>query len=147
MIKTRLIRIICLVVAFTSVFCLFDGFTSTPVVADTVDDIEVLDEEVDPKHYQFVGRLYSIILRKDNCDPAEKEKLARKLKGGITEAYNVLFHFYFSSDYRALGHSDDQFVEDLYTGCYGRYADNKGKAKYVKKLEKACEKSFENSMA
>ena len=79
MIKTRLIRIICLVVAFTSVFCLFDGFTSTPVVADTVDDIEVLDEKVDPKHYQFVGRLYSIILRKDNCDPAEKEKLARKL--------------------------------------------------------------------
>ena len=79
MIKTRLIRIICLVVAFTSVFCLFDGFASTPVVADTVDDIEVLDEEVDPKHYQFVGRLYSIILRKDNCDPAEKEKLARKL--------------------------------------------------------------------
>ena len=90
MIKTRLIRIICLVVAFTSVFCLFDGFTSTPVVADTVDDIEVLEEEVDPKHYQFVGRLYSIILRKDNCDPAEKEKAGDPaFRGGGRSGYRV----------------------------------------------------------
>jgi len=136
MFKIRLIRILCLVAAFASVFCLFDGFTSTPVVADTVNDIETLEVETDPMHYRFVGRLYSIILRQDTCDKEEKEKLAGKLKGGITEAYNVLFHFYFSPEYRALGHSDEQFVEDLYTGCYGRYADDKGKAKYVAKLEK-----------
>lgn len=136
MFKTRLIRIICLVVTFASVFCLFDGFPATPVAADTVNDVEVMDEEVDPAYYRFVGRLYSIVLRQDSCDKAEKEKMAKSLKGGITEAYNVLFRFYFSPDYRALGHSDEQFVEDLYTGCYGRYADEKGKAKYVAKLEK-----------
>ena len=78
MLKIRLIRIICLVAAFASVFCLFDGFTSTPVVADTVNDIETLEVETDPMHYRFVGRLYSIILRQDTCDKEEKEKHEKK---------------------------------------------------------------------
>ena len=135
MLKTCLIRLICFVIAFTSVFCLFDGFPSTHVAADTIGEANTVeDEEVDPKYYQFVGRLYSIVTRRDTCDPAEKEKLARSLKGGITEAYNVLYHFYFSPEYRALHTSDEQFAEDLYTGCYGRYADSKGKAAVVKKL-------------
>ena len=62
--------------------------------------------------------------------------MARSLKGGITEAYNILYHFYFSPEYRALHTSDEQFAEDLYTGCYGRYADAKGKASVVKNSKK-----------
>ena len=136
MLKTRFINLICSILIVAAVFCLFDLTPSFSVSADTVDSVEAIEEEVDPMHLKFVGRLYSIVLRKDSCDPAEKEKYAKSLKGGISAAYDVLYHFYFSKDYHDLHHSDEQFIEDLYTGCYGRYSDSKGKASYLSKLEK-----------
>ena len=114
MLKTCLIRFSCFIIAFSSLFCLFDGFSFTPVAADTLPEANIVeDEEIDPRYYQFVGRLYSIVIRRDTCDPSEKEEMARSLKGGITEAYNILYHFYFSPEYRALHTSDEQFAEDL----------------------------------
>ena len=99
MLKTCLIRFSCFIIAFSSLFCLFDGFSFTPVAADTLPEANIVeDEEIDPKYYQFVGRLYSIVTRRDTCDPSEKEEMARSLKGGITEAYNILYHFYFSNN-------------------------------------------------
>ena len=87
MLKTCLIRFSCFIIAFSSLFCLFDGFSFTPVAADTLPEANIVeDEEIDPKYYQFVGRLYSIVTRRDTCDPSEKEEMARSLKGGITEA-------------------------------------------------------------
>ena len=104
MLKTRFVNLICSVLIVAAVFCLFDLAPSFSVSADTVDSVELVEEEVDPMHLKFVGRLYSIVLRKDSCDPAEKEKYARSLKGGISAAYDVLYHFYFSKDYRDLHH-------------------------------------------
>ena len=137
MLKDRFIKFICMVLIAASVMGLSGFISNKSVIADTVDKTEISDVvETDPLYYKFVGRLYSIVLRKQQSDPVEKEKLAKSLRGGITSAYDVLFHFYFSSDYRALKTSDEQFVDDLYSGCYGRYSDEKGKAKYIEKLEK-----------
>lgn len=85
------------------------------------------DEEIDPSHLKFVARLYSIVTRQDRCDPEEKANLAENLKDGIDAAYSIMYHFYFSDTYRALDISDEQFIEDLYVGCYGRYADDNDK--------------------
>ena len=85
------------------------------------------DEEIDPSHLKFVARLYSIVTRQDRCDPEEKANLAENLKDGIDAAYSIMYRFYFSDTYRALDISDEQFIEDLYAGCYGRYADDNDK--------------------
>ena len=47
------------------------GFISNKsVIADTVDKTEISDVvETDPLYYKFVGRLYSIVLRKQQSDP------------------------------------------------------------------------------
>ncbi|MBR3248064.1 MAG: L,D-transpeptidase family protein [Clostridiales bacterium] len=115
--------------------CAFNTGLSVPVMAASGDEAETAEEEIDPRHLQFVGRLYAVVTRQMHADEEEKLELARSLKGGISAAYNVLFRFYFSDEYRKLGQSDEQFVEDLYTGCRGMYADEGGKYYYVSKLE------------
>ena len=108
---------------------------SIPVIA--LDDIPevVVDEDIDEKYFQFVGRLYAIVTREMHADEVEKTELARSLSGGISAAYDVMYHFYFSDTYRELGQSDENFVEDLYRVCYARESDESGKKYYVGRLE------------
>lgn len=123
--------------AYDGTYDLIDEEITTEITFsedDTVDaDLE--EEDIDEQYYKFVGRLYAIVTRQTYADPEEKKELAASLKGGISSAYDVMYHFYFSDAYRELGQSDEDFVEDLYTGCYGRYADESGKKYYVGRLE------------
>ena len=136
MMKNCFYRIISLVLVIAAVFCLLEGSIDSSVSADITDDAGTSEqEEIDAKYILFVRRLYSIVLRQMHADEDEIEDLAKSLDDGISAAYDVMYHFYFSDAYRALGQSDEQFVEDLYTGCYGRYADESGKAYYVSMLE------------
>ena len=136
MMKNCFYRIISLIMVIAAVFCLLEGSTDSNVSADITDDAGVSEqEEVDTKYILFVRRLYSIVLRQMHAEEEEIEDLAKSLDDGISAAYDIMYHFYFSDAYRALGQSDEQFVEDLYTGCYGRYADESGKAYYVSMLE------------
>ena len=101
-----------------------------PVYADETETSvteTTADEEIDPSHLKFVARLYSIVTRQDRCDPEEKAKLAEDLQGGLDAAYSIMYRFYFSETYRALDISDEQFIEDLYAGCYGRYVNETDK--------------------
>ena len=136
MMKNCFYRIVSLVLVIAAVFCLLEGSIDSSVSADITDDAGTSEqEEIDAKYILFVRRLYSIVLRQMHADEDEIEDLAKSLDDGISAAYDVMYHFYFSDAYRALGQSDEQFVEDLYTGCYGRYADESGKAYYVSMLE------------
>lgn len=132
-IKFVFYKFICLVLTAVTAFIAFD--TGITVSATDMDvDLTQWEEDVDPKHYLFVGRLYATVTRQMCADEEEKLELAKKLKGGINAAEEVLFHFYFSDEYHNLHQSDEQFVEDLYVGCYGRYADESGKNYYLSRL-------------
>lgn len=136
MIRNRLKKSVCLVLLMSAVFCLFDGSGFVSVSADTTGDtVSLEDEEIDAGHILFVRRLYAVVTRQMHADEEEIYKLARSLDGGISAAYDVMYHFYFSDQYRSLGQSDEQFVEDLYTGCYGRYSDESGRSYYISMLE------------
>ena len=86
--KNRLIKLICLVMAAVSSVFYFGN--SIPVIA--LDDIPevVVDEDIDEKYFQFVGRLYAIVTREMHADEVEKTELARSLSGGISAAYDVM---------------------------------------------------------
>ena len=133
--KRQIIKSIALFLVTVNVLFMIGNVSPVAVLADVVDDTEAVEEEIDPKHIEFVRRLYAIVTRQMHADNEEKLELAKSLEGGISAAYNVLFRFYFSDEYRALGQSDEQFVEDLYAGCFGRYADEGGKYYYVSRLD------------
>ncbi len=133
--KALLLKIACLVMTAVSVFCFSMPGDGAGVVAATPEAYEVTEEEIDEMYFKFVGRLYAIVTRQMHADEEEKTELARSLDGGISAAYKVMYHFYFSDEYRALKQSDEVFVEDLYRGCYGRESDASGKAYYVSRLE------------
>ena len=135
MIKRPLLKIISLVVSVS--LCLYMAeelnVSADDYVSETVEYSE--DEEIDPLYLKFVGRLYAIVTRQDHADEEEKKELARSLKGGLPAAGSVLFHFYFSDEYRALNQSNEAFVEDLYRGVYARASDESGMLYYTEKLE------------
>ena len=136
MCKKLYLKIFCLLLTAATVLCLYDGGMKGTVEAASPEEAEVTEEEeIDEKYYQFVGRLYAIVTRQMHADAEEKTELARSLDGGISAAYDVMYHFYFSKEYKDLKQSDEEFVEDLYRGCYGRESDESGKAYYVSKLE------------
>lgn len=117
--KNRFLKLICLFLTVFSVLSVFSS--SVPVIA--LDDASTADEsaeeeDIDPMYFKFVGRLYAIVTRQMHADESEKHDLAKSLKGGISAAYDVMYHFYFSDAYRELGQSDEDFVEDLYTGAF-----------------------------
>jgi len=128
-------RLFSLFLATVMAFGVFSVCFSVPVMAAPDEGELQTEDEIDPKHLQFVGRLYAVVTRQMHADEEEKRALARSLDDGISAAYSVLFRFYFSDEYRALGQSDEQFVEDLYTGCFGRYGDEGGIYYYVSRLE------------
>jgi hypothetical protein len=135
MLKRIALKLITLVLAVVTVLSMAVNAAPVPVIADSFDEDELTEEDIDPKHIQFVGRLYAIVTRQMHADEEEKLKLAKSLDNGISAAYDVMFHFYFSDEYKELGQSDEQFVEDLYAGARGRYADEGGKYYYVSMLE------------
>lgn len=127
MIKNCFVKIASVVLLAASVAGVFD--VGTPVYAEETTEVTETAEhkEISPEHLKFVGRLYTVINRQDICDQEEKKKLAESLDEGISAAYSVMFRFYFSDKYRALDVTDEQFIEDLYVGCYGRYSNDKDK--------------------
>ena len=135
MIKRRLLKIFSLVI--TASLCLFMGEGFIVSADDSVSETgEYADEEeIDPLYLKFVGRLYAIVTRQDHADEQEKTELAKSLKGGLPAAGSVLFHFYFSDEYRALNQSDEAFIEDLYRGCYARESDEYGMEYYLSMLD------------
>lgn len=136
MIKNLVSKCICLLLTAVSTMVIFsDGVIVSAVGSESNDQNVVAEEDIDPKHIQFVTRLYAIVTRQDHADEQEKMELAASLTGGLQAAYKVMFHFYFSDEYRELNVSDEQFVEDLYTGTWARYADDYGKEYYLDKLD------------
>lgn len=135
MLKNRFYKLIILVITAALSFGVFFTGFQMPVLAAPGEETETAEEEIDPKHLQFVGRLYAVVTRQMHADEEEKRELAESLKGGISAAYDVMFHFYFSEEYKALGQSDEQFVEDLFTGTRGRYSDEYGMEYYMDKLD------------
>jgi len=136
MLKKLLRKCICLLLTAVSTVVIFsDGVVVSALDGEVENQEVVAEEDIDPKHIQFVTRLYAIVTRQDHADEQEKLELATSLKGGLQAAYKVMFHFYFSDEYRALNVSDEQFVEDLYTGTRARYADDYGKEYYLDKLD------------
>ena len=128
------VKVISLFLTATTFLFLFYKVAPSYVYADTTDNIEN-EEEIDPKHMQFVVRLYAVVTRQMHADEEEKIRLAQSLDEGISAAYSVMFRFYFSDEYKELGQSDEQFVEDLYTGTRGRYVDEESREYFVARLE------------
>ena len=136
MLKKNFLKIVCFILCMSAVFCLFDGAKVSPVLADdSVENGAAEDEDIDPLYFRFVGRLYAIVTRQMHADEDEKYELAKSLKGGISAAYDVLYHFYFSDAYKALDTSDEVFIEDLYRGCYARESDGSGMEYYLGRLD------------
>ncbi len=134
MYKKHLLKVISFILVTASVLLLSGNAFSSNVLAVTF--VEGTDyEEIDEDHILFVRRLYAVVTRQMHADEDEIRNLAKKLDDGISGAYDVLYHFYFSEAYRQLCRSDEGFVEDLYTGCYGRYAEGSETSYYVSRLE------------
>ena len=156
MLRSRILKTLCMGLTAVMFICLFDNSAAMAAPDETYDildeeiagEVEILceedidssaetvvEEEIDEEYFKFVGRLYAIVTRQSYADPDEKYELAKSLKGGISAAYDVLYHFYFSEEYKELAVSDDVFVEDLYRGCYARESDESGKEYYLSMLE------------
>ena len=134
MIKRGILKLISLITTVSLCLLFNEGLTVTADDSITGTETCVDEENIDPLYLKFVGRLYAIVTRQDHADEQEKLELARSLKGGLPAAGSVLFHFYFSDEYRALNQSDEAFVEDLYRGCYARYSDEDGMRYYTEML-------------
>ena len=94
--NNRFLKLIALILtAATSLLLFYSGY-KVPVLADTNDKAGTSEEEaIDPKHLQFVGRLYAVVTRQMHADEEEKIRLAQSLDEGISAAYSVMFRFYF----------------------------------------------------
>ena len=112
MIKNLVSKCICLLLTAVSTMVIFsDGVIVSAVGSESNDQNVVAEEDIDPKHIQFVTRLYAIVTRQDHADEQEKMELAASLTGGLQAAYKVMFHFYFSDEYRELNVSDEQISD------------------------------------
>ena len=69
------VKVISLFLTATTFLFLFYKVAPSYVYADTTDNIEN-EEEIDPKHMQFVIRLYAVVTRQMHADEEEKIRLA-----------------------------------------------------------------------
>ena len=84
--KRQIFKSIALFLVTVNVLFMIGNISPVAVLADVVDDTEAVEEEIDPKHIEFVRRLYAIVTRQMHADNEEKLELAKSLEGGISAA-------------------------------------------------------------
>lgn len=122
MYKKHLMKVISLILVTASVLLLSGNVFSSNVLAVTsVEGTD--DEEIDEDHILFVRRLYAVVTRQMHADENEIRDLAKKLDDGISGAYDVLYHFYFSEAYRQLCREYNIWVKKILIDNYIGHLD------------------------
>ncbi len=67
MLKSRVNKVICMLLAAVSTLFVFNDGIAVYAFDDAADT-EIIEEDIDPKHIEFVTRLYAIVTRQDHAD-------------------------------------------------------------------------------
>lgn len=79
---------------------------------------------------RFVNRLYSVALNRV-ADNGGRRNWVSALVNGSADASGTAWGFLNSAEYKSLGRSDDEYIEDLYRLFLGRESDAVGKEDWV----------------
>ncbi|MCL2080129.1 MAG: DUF4214 domain-containing protein [Oscillospiraceae bacterium] len=103
-------------------------------IAEYFRDLPLYSPQTDNQKIEdFVSRLYLYVLER-TPDAAGQRNWVSGLVNGDTSGAAVAYGFFFSTEMKNRGLSDEDFVEHLYLALMGRVSDSSGKENWVNQL-------------
>ena len=98
------------------------------------DDLKISDEVFQEKLKEFIERMYVVALNREGEESGIYYWMDAVMSGDYTLETMAMYGFYLSEEYSNRCRTDEEFVEDLYWGLFGRESDPLGKAHWLRRL-------------